>query len=102
MPGETILIVEDSPVSLRLTAAALRKEGYRVQVASTAEQALSSLRSWKPDLILADIMLPGIDGLEFTRRIKQDSRLRDVMVLALTACDMEDRSEEHTSELQSL
>ena len=93
MPGETILIVEDSPVSLRLTAAALRKEGYRVQVASTAEQALSSLRSWKPDLILADIMLPGIDGLEFTRRIKQDSRLRDVMVLALTACDMEDDEE---------
>ena len=89
MPGETILIVEDSPVSLRLTAAALRAEGYKVQVASTAEQALSSLRSWKPDLILADIMLPGMDGLEFTRLIKQDNRLRGVMVLALTACDME-------------
>jgi two-component system, cell cycle response regulator DivK len=89
MPGETILIVEDSAVCLKLTAAALRAEGYSVQVASTAEQALSSLRSWKPDLILADIMLPGMDGLEFTRRIKRDNRLRDVMVLALTACDME-------------
>jgi CheY-like chemotaxis protein len=89
MPGEAILIVEDSAVSLKLTAAALRAEGYSVQVASTAEQALSSLRSWKPDLILADIMLPGMDGLEFTRRIKRDNRLRDVMVLALTACDME-------------
>jgi len=89
MPGETILIVEDSAVSLKLTAAALRAEGYSVQVASTAEQALSSLRSWKPDLILADIMLPGMDGLEFTRRIKRDNRLRDVMVLALSACDME-------------
>ncbi len=89
MPGETILIVEDSPVSLKLAAAALRAEGYKVQVASTAEQALSSLRSWKPDLILADIMLPGMDGLEFTRRVKQDNRLCDVTVLALTACDME-------------
>jgi len=89
MPGETILIVEDSPVSLKLTAAALRAEGYKVQVASTAEQALSSLRFWKPDLILADIMLPGMDGLEFTRRVKQDNRLRDVTVLALTSCDME-------------
>jgi CheY-like chemotaxis protein len=89
MPGETILIVEDSPVSLKVTAAALRAEGYKVQVASTAEQALSSLRSWKPDLILVDIMLPGMDGLEFTKRIKQDNRLRDVTVLALTACDME-------------
>src|ERR1017187_8099069 len=89
MPGETVLIVEDSPVSLKLTAAALRAQGYRVQVASSAEQALSSLRSWKPDLILVDIMLPGMDGLELTRRIKQDNRLRDVTVLALTACDME-------------
>jgi len=89
MPGETILIVEDSAVTLKVTAAALRAEGYKVQVASTAEQALSSLRSWKPDLILVDIMLPGMDGLEFTRRIKQDNRLRDVTVLALTACDME-------------
>ena len=89
MPGETILIVEDSAVTLKVTAAALRAEGYKVQVASTAEQALSSLRSWKPDLILVDIMLPGMDGLEFTRRIKQDNRLREVTVLALTACDME-------------
>ena len=89
MPGETILIVEDSPVSLKLTAAALRGEAYKVQVASTAEQALSSLRSWKPDLMLVDLMLPGMDGLEFTRRVKQDKRLCDVTVLALTSCDME-------------
>lgn len=89
MAGETILIVEDSPVSLKLTASALRSEGYKVQVASTAEQALSALLSLKPDLILVDIMLPGMDGLELTRRIKRDSRLHDVTVLALTACDME-------------
>jgi CheY-like chemotaxis protein len=89
MSGEAILIVEDSAVTLKVTAAALRAEGYKVQVASTAEQALSSLRSWKPDLILVDIMLPGMDGLEFTRQIKLDNRLRDVTVLALTACDME-------------
>jgi CheY-like chemotaxis protein len=89
MPGETILVVEDSAVSLKLTAAALRGEGYKVRVASTAEEALSSLRSWKPDLMLVDLMLPGMDGLEFTRRVKQDIRLRDVTVLALTACDME-------------
>ncbi|MGB9457778.1 MAG: response regulator [Bryobacteraceae bacterium] len=89
MAGETILIVEDSPVSLKLTASALRAEGYKVQVASTAEQALSTLLSLKPDLILVDIMLPGMDGLELTTRIKRDSRLHDVIVLALTACDME-------------
>jgi len=89
MAGKTILIVEDSPVSLKLTASVLRAEGYRVQLASSAEQALSSLRSLKPDLILVDLMLPGMNGLELASRIKQDSRLHDVKVLALTACGME-------------
>jgi two-component system cell cycle response regulator DivK len=89
MSGETILIVEDSPVSLRLTASLLRTQGYSVHVASTGEQALTSLRYIKPDLILVDLMLPGMDGLELTSRIKQDSRLLGVKVLALTACGME-------------
>jgi len=94
MAGETILIVEDSPISLRLTASALRAQGYRVEVASTAEQAWSSLRSLKPDLILVDIVLPGMNGLELTRLIKQDSRLREVMVVALTASDVESGEEQ--------
>lgn len=89
MAGETILIVEDSPVSLKLTASVLRAEGYRVQLASTAEQAWSTLRSMKPDLILVDLILPGMNGLELTRMIKQDNRLHSVTVLALTACNME-------------
>jgi CheY-like chemotaxis protein len=89
MAGETILIVEDSPVSLKLTASALRADGYKVQLASTAEQALSTLRSLKPDLILVDLILPGMNGLELTRQIRQDKRLHDVTVVALTACNME-------------
>jgi two-component system cell cycle response regulator DivK len=88
MSGSTILIVEDSPVSLKLTASVLRSEGFRVQVASSAEQALTSLRSSKPDLVLVDLMLPGMSGLELTTWIKQDGRLKDVKVLALTACGM--------------
>ena len=89
MAGETILIVEDSPVSLKLTASVLRAEGYKVQLASTAEQGLVTLRSLKPDLILVDLILPGMNGLELMRRIRQDHRLRGVTVLALTACNME-------------
>src|SRR5208283_3093805 len=94
MAGETILIVEDSPVSLKLMASALRAQGYRVEVASTAEQAWSSLRFFKPDLILVDIMLPGMNGLELTSLIKQDNRLRDVMVVALTASVVENSEEQ--------
>ena len=64
MAGETILIVEDCPVSLKLAAAVLRSEGYKVHIASTAEQALSTLRTIKPHLMLVDIRLPGISGLK--------------------------------------
>ena len=82
--GETILVVEDSAVSLKLTAALLRSEGYKVHIASTAEQALSTLRTLRPHLMLADLQLPGMSGLELTRRVKQDENLREMLVVALT------------------
>jgi two-component system cell cycle response regulator DivK len=85
MAGETILIVEDVPESLKFTASVLRREGYRVSIASTAEQAMSTLRFLQPDLILVDFMLPGMNGLELTARIKQDARLQKSIVVALTA-----------------
>lgn len=84
MAGETILIVEDSAVSLKLTAALLRAEGYRVHIASTAEQALSTLRTLRPHLMLVDLQLPGMSGLELTRRVKQDENLQEMIVVALT------------------
>ncbi len=86
MAGESILIVEDAPESLKLTAGVLRREGYRISIASTAEQALSTLRFLQPELILVDFMLPGMNGLDLTARIKQDSRLQRTVVVALTAC----------------
>ena len=85
MAGETILIVEDVPESLKFTAGVLRREGYRVSIASTAEQALSTLRFLQPQLILVDFVLPGMNGLELTARIKQDARLQKSLVVALTA-----------------
>jgi len=85
MAGETILIVEDAPETLKGTAAFLRQEGYRVYIASTAEQAWSTLRFLTPNLILMDFMLPGMDGWELTARIKQDARLQRSLVVGLTA-----------------
>jgi CheY-like chemotaxis protein len=88
MAGEPILIVDDTPVNLKLTRILLVNEGYRVRTASSAEEALDMLRQYHPDLVLADIQLPGIDGLEMTRRIKSDPRTRDITVVALTAFAM--------------
>jgi DNA-binding response OmpR family regulator len=85
MAGDTILIVEDAPETLKVTAAFLRQEGYRVYIASTAEQAWSTLRFLTPDLILMDFMLPGMDGWELTARIKRDARLQRSLVVGLTA-----------------
>src|ERR1035437_8734505 len=85
MAGEPILIVDDTPVNLKLTRILLVNEGYTVLTAASAEEALEVLRSYRPRLILADIQLPGMDGLEMTRLIKQDERTRDSAVGALTA-----------------
>ena len=88
MAGEPILIVDDTPVNLKLTRILLVNEGYKVMTAASAEEALELLRSYHPQLILADIQLPGIDGLELTRRIKKNEETRDITVVALTAFAM--------------
>ena len=88
MASETVLVVDDAPVNLKLTDLVLRKEGYRVYTATDAEEALNLLGSIHPDLVLVDIQLPGMDGLELTRQIKNSARTRDIVVLALTACAM--------------
>jgi CheY-like chemotaxis protein len=88
MDGEPILIVDDTPVNLKLTRMLLVNEGYSVVTAASAEEALELLRSYRPRLILADIQLPGMDGLEMTRRIKQDKATQGIAVVALTAFAM--------------
>jgi two-component system, cell cycle response regulator DivK len=88
MTGEPILIIDDTPVNLRLTRILLVNEGYQVLTAASAEEGLEVLRSHHPPLILVDIQLPGIDGLEFTRRVKQDPARRDITIVALTAFAM--------------
>jgi CheY-like chemotaxis protein len=88
MQGMTILVIDDNPVNLRLAAEVLRSEGHRVLRAEDAEEALALLDLQLPDLVLTDIALPGIDGLELTRRIRADPRLRHLPVVALTASAM--------------
>jgi CheY-like chemotaxis protein len=83
-----ILIVDDNESNLRLMQAILDSEGYPVKSAMNAEEALGLLQTWQPSLILMDIQLPGIDGLELTRRLKRDPRYRRIVIVALTAYAM--------------
>jgi two-component system cell cycle response regulator DivK len=88
MASEQILIIDDTPVNLKLTRILLTNEGYTVRTAVDAEEALTILETFHPDLMLVDIQLPGMDGLELARRVKADPRTRDIVVVALTAFAM--------------
>lgn len=85
MVQETILIVDDNPLNMKLVNVLLGGEGYSVRAAADAEEALAVLQKCHPQMILMDIQLPGIDGLELTRRLKADPSTRDITILGLTA-----------------
>ena len=88
MAGEPILIVDDNAVNLKLLRITLTVAGYDVKTANDAEQAMTVLVSFRPRLILMDLQLPGMDGLDLTRRLKADPATRDAVVLAVTAYAM--------------
>lgn len=88
MSSNSVLIVDDTPVNLKLVRVLLSRQGFEVRTASTAEEALEMAQSFRPRLVLADIQLPGMDGLEMTRRLKAAPETRDTVVLALTAFAM--------------
>jgi two-component system, cell cycle response regulator DivK len=84
----TILIVEDNPANMKLAQFMLEDAGYVVLSATDAEAALMLARKERPDLILMDIQLPGIDGLKATQQLKADASTRSIPVIALTALAM--------------
>src|SRR4051794_23612890 len=84
----TILIVEDNPSNMALAKFLLESAGHRVLAAVDAEAGLKLARDQRPDLILMDIQLPGMDGLEATALLKRDGATRSIPVVALTALAM--------------
>jgi len=88
MSSAEILIVDDNPVNLKLAHLLLVGEGYNVRTATDAEEALKVLQEFSPRLILMDIQLPGMDGLELTRRLKANPATQDITILGLTAYAM--------------
>ena len=85
MAKEKILVVDDEEDILELLRFNLLREGYNVSCAASGEEALRLAQSEIPDLLVQDLMLPGIDGLEVTKILKNDSRTRDIPIVMLTA-----------------
>jgi CheY-like chemotaxis protein len=83
-----VLIVDDNAANLKLARFALEGEGYEVRTAPDGEAALLVLREFRPRLILMDLQLPGVDGLELTRRLKDDPATSDIIIVAVTAFAM--------------
>ena len=89
MTGPQVLVVEDNERNMKLFRDVLHASGYRTLEASTGERAVELVFEHRPDLVLMDIQLPGIDGVEALDRLRADERSSSVPVLALTAQAME-------------
>ncbi len=95
--SKRVLVVEDQEDNMQIMNDMLASAGYEVVKAVTGHEGVAMAESHKPDLILMDIMLPGLDGYEATRRIKDDAALRHIPVIAVTSYALdgeESRAEE--------
>lgn len=80
-----VLIIDDEPYIQRALEFVLRKEGFEVDVASDGAEGLKKARELHPKMIYLDLMMPGIDGIEVCKKIKDDEKLKDIYVIILTA-----------------
>lgn len=85
--GAHVLVVEDTPEIRLLASMLLEREGHQVSSAADGEQGLALAHRIQPDLILLDVVMPGLDGYEVCRRLKQDDTLRDIPVIFMSAQD---------------
>lgn len=88
MDAKKILVVEDNPVNRRLAEFLLRSQGYIVLQATNAQEAFDLLKTERTDLILMDVQLPGMDGLEATRKLKEQPATANIPVVAVTSYAM--------------
>jgi two-component system cell cycle response regulator DivK len=94
MKNENILIVDDNRMNVKLIRLLLFNEGYQVRSAQSAGEALEALCSFLPDAVLMDIQLPGINGLQLTRLMRQDWRTREIPIVAVSANAMRQNIQE--------
>jgi CheY-like chemotaxis protein len=93
----TVLVVEDNALNLKLVRDVLTHAGYRVLEAGDAERGIALARTERPDLVLMDVQLPGIDGVEALGRLRADPETASIPVAALTALAMKEDRERFLS-----
>ena len=89
MTIKTILVVEDNKLNMKLVKGLIKIGNYRMLEAIDAESGIELIREQRPDLVLMDIQLPGMDGLSATKIIKEDPELKDTPIVALTSYAMQ-------------
>ena len=89
MKIKTILVVEDNTLNMKLVRGLIKIGKYRMIEAIDAESGIELIREQRPDLVLMDIQLPGMDGLSATKIIKEDPELKDIPIVALTSYAMQ-------------
>lgn len=85
MSGGTVLVVDDDPVIVNLLQVNFEMEGYDVLAATGGEAGLAQARGGHPDVIVMDVMMPGIDGIEVARRLKSEEATRSIPIILLSA-----------------
>jgi CheY-like chemotaxis protein len=88
MPDKNVMVVEDNEKNRKLMRVVLKSKGYNVIEATTGEEALNLLKNQKPNIIMMDIQLPGIDGLTLIKQIKADAMTKEIPIIAVTAYAM--------------
>jgi CheY-like chemotaxis protein len=82
---KTILIIDDQPFFITMQQNMLQRQGYRVVSASNGTEGLAQAKKHKPDIVLLDVEMPGVDGIEVCRQMKEDPELKHIPVIILTA-----------------
>ena len=85
MSNSTILVIDDSLINLKLQRLLLSGEGFQVRTATSAVEALKLLETFTPSLILTDVQMPGMDGLEFVRKLRGIPETKGIPVIAISA-----------------
>ena len=82
-----ILVVDDTPANVKLLADRLSVKGYEIATASNGEEALEQVRTWGPDLILLDVVMPGLNGYDVCRRVRENPAMAMLPIIMVTALD---------------
>ena len=87
----TVIVVDDEPINLTTISEILSSAGYRVLVTNRSRKAVNLIKSQSPDLVLLDIYMPGLNGLEICRMLKEDTKCKHIPVIFLTASDSDSK-----------